>query len=59
VSRRAQFLALILCLAVQSGLLYGLRGLGVNDQLILTVELIWLCASVVIILVAGERFARK
>jgi hypothetical protein len=57
--RRAQLLALIFCLAVQSGLLYGLRGLAVNDQLILTVELVWLCASVVIILLAGERFARK
>ena len=59
MSRRAQLLALIFCLAVQSGLLYGLKGLGVNDQFILTVELVWLCASVVIILVAGERFARK
>ena len=56
---RAQLLALIFCLAVQSGLLYGLEGLNVNDQLILTVELVWLCASVVIILMAGDRFARK
>jgi hypothetical protein len=59
MSRRAQLLALVLCLAVQAGILYGLEGLGANGQLIVTVEMIWLCASVVIILLAGERFARK
>jgi hypothetical protein len=59
VSRRAQLAALIFCYAVQAGLLFGLEGLGVNDQLILTIELIWLCASVVIISWAGDRFARK
>jgi hypothetical protein len=59
MSRRAQLLALIFCFAVQVGLIYGLEGLGANDQLILTIELIWFCASVVIIMLAGERFARK
>ena len=59
MSRRAQLIALIFCLAVQAGILYGLAGLGVDKQLILTIELIWLCASVVIMLWAGERFARK
>jgi len=59
MSRRAQLLALLFCLAVQSGILFGLEGLGANEQLIVTVEMIWLCASVVIILSAGERFARK
>jgi hypothetical protein len=59
MSRRAQLVALIFCFAVQAGILYGLEGLGVEESKIVFVEMIWLCASVVIILLAGERFARK
>jgi hypothetical protein len=59
VSRRAQFVALIFCIAVQAGIIYGLEALGAIDQLILTTELVWLCASVVIISLAGDQFARK
>jgi hypothetical protein len=59
MSRPAQLLALVFCLAVQGGILFGLEGLGAEEQLIVTIEMIWLCASVVIILTAGERFARK
>ncbi len=59
MSRRAQILALFFCLVVQGGILYGLEGLGADEQLIIMIEMLWLCASVVIILVAGERFARK
>lgn len=50
---------MLFCLVVQSAILYGLEGLGAEEQLIVTIEMIWLCASVVIILMAGERFARK
>ncbi len=59
MSRRAQLLAFLSCLVVQGAILYGLEGLGAEEQLIIMVEMVWLCASVVIILVAGERFARK
>ena len=59
VSRRAQVAALVFCIAVQAGIIYGLEALGAIDQLILTTELIWLCASVAIMLWAGDRFARK
>ncbi len=59
MSRRAQLVALIFCFAVQGAILYGLEGLGVEESEIVFVEMIWLCASVVIILLAGERFARK
>lgn len=59
MSRRAQLLALVICLAVQAAILFGLEGFGAEEQLIVTVEMIWLCCSVVIILTAGERFARK
>jgi hypothetical protein len=59
MSRRAQLLALLFCLVVQAVILYGLEGLGAEEQLIITIEMIWLCASVAIILMAGERFARK
>ena len=56
---RGHIFALIFCLAIQGGIFYGLEGLGANEQLIVTVEMIWLCASVLIILSAGERFAPK
>jgi hypothetical protein len=56
---RGQILALIACLLVQAGIYYGLVGLGANEQLIVTIEMIWLCFAVLITLSVGERFERK
>jgi hypothetical protein len=56
---RAQIIALIGCLAIQGGSLYGLARLRANEELILTLEMIWLCAAVCITLWAGQRFQRK
>jgi hypothetical protein len=47
------------CLVIQAGIYYGLVGLGATEQLIVTIEMIWLCATVLITLSVGERFAPK
>jgi hypothetical protein len=56
---RGYVIALIACVVVETALFYGLVGIGVNDQLVATIELIWLCATVLITLTVGDRFERK
>jgi hypothetical protein len=56
---RGHLLALIACVAIEGCIYYGLVGLGADEQLIVTVEMIWLCATVWITLSIGERFEHK
>ena len=50
---------LALCLAVEFGIYYGLLGLGASEEWVLKIEVIWLCASVLITLALGERLERR
>ena len=52
---RGHIFALVGCLAVQAGIYHGLLSLGAGKDLVLYVEMIWLCAAVLIILSVGER----
>ena len=56
---RGHILALIACIAIEGFIYYGLVGLGADEQLVVTTEMIWLCASVWITLSVGERFEGK
>jgi hypothetical protein len=50
---------LTLCLVIQAGIYHGLLALGAGAQVVLYLEMIWLCASVWITLSLGERLERK
>jgi hypothetical protein len=56
---RPQIIALSGCVAVEAGIFYGLAGLGAGGEFVVYVEMIWLCAAVLITLLVGERFERK
>jgi len=50
---------LALVLAIQAGIFHGLLALGAEPDLVLYLEMIWLCAGVWIILALGERIEQK
>jgi hypothetical protein len=50
---------LTLVLAVQAGIYHGLLALGAEADLVLCMEMIWLCVGVWVTLELGERLERK
>jgi hypothetical protein len=50
---------LAVCLLIQAGIYHGLLALSTEADLVLYLEVIWLCASVLITLEVGERLERK
>jgi hypothetical protein len=50
---------LVLVLAIQAGIFYGLLALGAEPDLVLYLEMIWLCVGVWITLALGERLEQK
>jgi hypothetical protein len=53
---RAFILAMAAALAVEAGIYYLLAGLGANGQLVVAVEMIWLCVAVVLTLLVVDHF---
>lgn len=44
------------CVAIEGGIFYGLAGLGADGELIVDLEMIWLCVTVVLTILIGGRF---
>jgi hypothetical protein len=57
--RYRYILAFIPCFFVEAGIYYGLSGVGAAYRVILMAEIVWLCATVCIVLSIGERFEPK
>jgi hypothetical protein len=56
---RPYVLPFAVCIAIEGAIYYGLVGLGAREELVIFLEMIWLCATVVITLSIGQRIERK
>jgi hypothetical protein len=55
---RAFILLMAAVLAVEAGIFYSLVGLGADGELIVAIEMIWLCVSVVLAASVVGHFER-
>jgi hypothetical protein len=55
---RAFILVMALALAVEAGIFYSLAGLGAEGELIVAIEMIWLCVSVLLVASVVGHFER-
>jgi hypothetical protein len=56
---RPYILPLAVCLAIEAGIYYGLVSLGAREDVIVSLEMIWLCVAVLVTLTVGGHFGRK
>jgi len=56
---RGYLLAFTSCFIIEGVIYYGLFGLGASERIVLTVEMLWLLATVAITITVGERVERK
>jgi hypothetical protein len=53
---RAFILAMCIAFAIEAGIFYGLAALGANGELVVAVEMVWLCVAVLLTLLFVDRF---
>lgn len=53
---RGYLITLACCVAIEGGIFYGLVGLGADGELIVDLEMIWLCITVVLTVLIGGHF---
>jgi hypothetical protein len=53
---RGYLITLAGCVAIEGAIFYGLAGLGADGELIVDLEMIWLCITVVLTVLIGGHF---
>jgi hypothetical protein len=53
---RPYLLVLAACVAIEGGIYYLLLGLGASEDLVVWVEMIWLCVAVIVTVAVGGHF---
>ncbi|MCW2981958.1 MAG: hypothetical protein JWO14_3685 [Solirubrobacterales bacterium] len=53
---RAYALALAACVVIEGFIYYGLVGLGASEDVMVELEMIWLCITVFLTLIVGDHF---
>ena len=56
---RPYILPFAVCIAIEGAIYYGLVGLGAREDVIVSLEMIWLCITVWVTLAVGRRLERK
>ncbi len=49
----------VVCFVIEAGIYYGLAGLGAREDVIVSVEMIWLCVTVLVTLIVGENLESR